>query len=111
MIGGSFVGCCTCVGVLFRIECCCFLLTLSSCLQQLYYYVLANTTRDFANGNTEGRREKKWGEEGERGGEERAERVKRWRGKERGGRGSEEWWGKGRQCEVRGREARRVVER
>ena len=38
-------------------------------------------------------------------------RVKRWRGKERGGRGSEEGWGKGRKYEVRGREGRRAVER
>ena len=33
--------------------------------------------------NTKGGREKKRGEEGERGGGERAGRVKRWRGKER----------------------------
>ena len=49
-------------------------------------------------------------------------RVKRWRRKERGGKrsevgcgceeglASEKGWVKGRQCEVRGREGRRVVE-
>ena len=46
-----------------------------------YYSRPANTTHHFADGNTE--RE----EEGDRGGGE-------WRGNERGGRGSEEGWGR-----------------
>ena len=76
----------------------------------LLYLPLANTTRHFADTNTKGGREKKRGEEGEVGGGESMWRVKSRRGKERGGRGSKEWWGKGRQCEVRGREGRRAVE-
>ena len=55
-----------------------------------FIYSRANTTCCLDDGNTKGGRQKKRGEEGERGGGDRVGRVKRWRGKERGGRGGEE---------------------
>ena len=64
------------------------------------YCGIANTTRRFTGGNTKGWREKKSGEEGETGGGESAGRVKRWRGKERGGVGE----GKTVLCERKGRQ-------